>query len=77
MTVCRWVSSGSSFGANPLEQTLGLGKATKVARLEIYWPTSGTTQVFSDLEANQYLEITEFAAAPRPLSHKRVPMPPE
>ena len=35
----RHVSSGSSFGGNPLEQTIGLGKATRVARLEIHWPT--------------------------------------
>ena len=77
LTVYRHVGSGSSFGANPLEQTLGLGKATKVARLEVYWPTSGTTQVFADVAADQFLEITEFAPAPRVLNHKRIPLPPE
>src|SRR5580693_5900579 len=46
LTVFRHVASGSSFGANPLEQTIGVGKADKVALLEIYWPTSGTTQTF-------------------------------
>ena len=34
LTVHRHVSSGSSFGANPLEQHIGLGKADRV-RLEI------------------------------------------
>ena len=58
-TLHRWVTSGSSFGANPLEQMLGLGQATRVKQLEVYWPTSKTTQVFHDVSANQALEITE------------------
>ena len=37
--VFRHVSSGSSFGANPLEQTIGLGKATKILGIEIRWPS--------------------------------------
>jgi hypothetical protein len=60
-TVYRHVSSGSSFGGNPLEQHIGLGKADRVARLEIYWPTSGTTQVFENIPANQGVVVTEFA----------------
>jgi hypothetical protein len=60
-TFYRHVTSGSSFGANPLRQTVGLGKATTVERLEIYWPTSGTTQVFRDVPADRAIEITEFA----------------
>src|SRR5262249_57738221 len=35
LTVHRHVSSGSSFGGNPLQQTIGLGKATRVARMEV------------------------------------------
>ena len=64
-TVCRWVSSGSSFGANPLEQSIGLGKDGRVAMLEVYWPTTGTTQTFRDVAANQFIEVTESAAAYR------------
>jgi len=59
-TVYRTVCSGSSFGANPLEQLLGLGKADRVAVLEVHWPTSGTTQTFRDLRAGQAIEVTEF-----------------
>ncbi len=70
-TVC----SGSSFGANPLEQHIGLGKADKIALLEIHWPTSGTTQVFHNIDADQILEITEFASDYRVLPAKRVPDP--
>jgi hypothetical protein len=75
LTVCRHVSSGSSFGANPLQQTLGLGKADRVAVLEIHWPTSGTTQVFRDVAVNQAIEITEFAQGYRKLDWAPVPAP--
>jgi hypothetical protein len=74
-TVYRHVTSGSSFGANPLEQTLGLGGAERLALLEVYWPTTRTTQVFRDLPANQAIEITEFAANYRRLDRKRLPSP--
>jgi hypothetical protein len=75
LTVHRHVSSGSSFGASPLQQTLGLGKAQRVALLEIYWPTSGTTQVFRDIAVNQAIEITEFAKDYRKLNWTPVPTP--
>src|SRR4029077_4963716 len=44
LSIHRHVSSGSSWGANPLQQTVGLAQADRVALLEIHWPTSGTTQ---------------------------------
>ena len=68
----RHVSSGSSFGANALEQSLGLGQSTKVDRLEIYWPTSKTTQVFRDLSADQLIEITEFSDEMRRIDVKPI-----
>ena len=74
-TVYRWVSSGSSFGANPLEQHIGLSKADRVALLEVYWPTSDTTQVFRDIRANQGIEVTEFAQAYRTREYKPIPVP--
>ena len=58
-SVYRHVTSGGSFGCNPLRQSLGLGSATMVRRLEIYWPTSDTTQLFENLPADQVLQITE------------------
>ena len=53
LTVHRHISSGSSFGANPLQQTIGLGRTNKVATLEIFWPTSQTTQVFHDIDVDR------------------------
>jgi len=61
LTIHRHISSGSSFGANTLRQTIGLAKADRVASLQIDWPASGTTQVFRNIPANQMIEITEFA----------------
>jgi ASPIC and UnbV/FG-GAP-like repeat len=75
LTVYRHVSSGSSFGANPLQQTIGLAQSKQVAVLEIHWPTSGTTQVFRDIAVNQAIEVTEFADSIRPLNWKPLPQP--
>ncbi len=60
-SVYKWVNSGGSFGANPLEQTIGLGKAEKVELLEIYWPTSDVTQTFRDVPIEGSLHIREGA----------------
>ena len=68
----RVVSSGSSFGANPLEQTIGLGQAKGIATLEVRWPTSGTTQVFRDVPVGRRIEITELADAYRVVDAPRV-----
>jgi hypothetical protein len=75
LTVHRHVSSGSSFGANPLEQHVGLGKATKVASLKVFWPTSQTTQVFRDIDVNQGVVITEFEKDYRKRTWKPIAVP--
>jgi hypothetical protein len=74
-TIHRHVSTGSSFGANPLEQTIGLGRARKIAILEIRWPTSGTTQVFKDVPIGQVIEIAEFAESWRRIDVPKVVPP--
>ena len=75
LTIHRTVSSGGSFGANPLQQTIGIGKSNQVAQLEIDWPTSGTKQIFCNIEVNQAIEVTEFADNYRKLDWKPVPIP--
>lgn len=75
LTVHRHVSSGSSFGANPLQQHLGMGQSERVAILEIYWPTSRTTQTFRDLALDQAIEITEFADNYKKLDWKPIRVP--
>ena len=58
-SIYKHINSGGSFGANPLRQTLGLGKADKIETLEIFWPTTGITQRFHDAPLNQFIQITE------------------
>ena len=55
----RTITTGSSFGGNPLACTIGLGRSASVRALEVSWPTSGTRQLFSDLPADRAIQITE------------------
>lgn len=58
-SVYRWVGSGGSFGANPLRQHLGLGRAEAISSLEVHWPMSNRTQSFEDVPLNQFIVVTE------------------
>jgi hypothetical protein len=58
-SVYRDVNSGGSFGSNPLQQHIGLGKATSVEKLEITWPVTGKVQVFEDLPVDTNIKIKE------------------
>ncbi|QDV41330.1 FG-GAP repeat protein [Stieleria neptunia] len=72
-SIYRWVNSGGSFGGNPLRQHIGLGKTNRIARLEVFWPTTGKTQVFEDLQANQFIRITEGQSDYQTLPYKPAP----
>jgi hypothetical protein len=69
-SVYKWVNSGGSFGANPLRQHIGLGNAERIVKLEIYWPTSNTTQVFEDVALDALLYIEEGATTYRKLPYQ-------
>ncbi|HIK93828.1 MAG TPA: CRTAC1 family protein, partial [Planctomycetes bacterium] len=58
-SIYKWVNSGGSFGANPLQQQIGLGSAATIDRIEVFWPTTGKVQIIEDVAADQFLEITE------------------
>jgi len=55
------VNSGGSFGANPLEQHIGLGPRAKILELEVQWPASRSRHSFSNVAPNQFIEVREFA----------------
>ncbi len=57
--IYRTVGSGGSFGAEPYEQHIGLGKSAKILALEVWWPASGTRQTFTNVAKNQFIEIQE------------------
>jgi enediyne biosynthesis protein E4 len=60
-TQVREVTSGSSYlGQNDPRVHVGLGTATVVDRLEIWWP-SGRTELVQDVAANQLVVIREGA----------------
>ena len=56
----REVTSGGSFGASSLTQHVGLGRATSVESLEIFWPASRTRQVFGEVPVNSFIEVREL-----------------
>lgn len=58
-SIYKHVNSGGSFGANSLEQTIGLGKAERIELLEVYWPTSDVTQTFRDVPMDRSLHVLE------------------
>jgi hypothetical protein len=60
-SIYRTVGSGGSFGASPLTQHIGLGKAARIVDLEIWWPASNSRQHFASIAADQFLEIKESA----------------
>jgi len=56
------VGSGGSYGASSLQQEIGLGIADRITALEVFWPTSGLTQRFSNVPANRIIQIEEGAS---------------
>jgi hypothetical protein len=58
-TVYRQVNSGGSFGSNPLQQHIGIGKAAIVDEVQVQWPVTGKIQIFKNLAAGKHIKITE------------------
>jgi hypothetical protein len=52
-----------------MRQHVGLGPNARIIALDIWWPASGTRQHFTDLAANESIEVTELAQ-----DYKRVPL---
>jgi tetratricopeptide (TPR) repeat protein len=72
-SIYRTVGSGGSFGASPFEQHIGLGKSARILNLDIFWPASGTQQLFTDVAKNQFLEIREDSKEVKRLDRQAVP----
>jgi hypothetical protein len=66
-TIWRHVSTGGSFGDNPLRQEIGLGRAERIVALEVLWPASDRKQRFADVPAGRWIEITEGEGSYREL----------
>jgi hypothetical protein len=70
--IVRTVGSGGSFGANPMEQHIGLGKAARILKMEIWWPATKTRQTFTNVQKNQFVEVTESSNAYVKLNRRAV-----
>ena len=69
------VGSGGSFGASPLKQEIGLGQASGVTRVEIFWPRTGQTQVIRQLQMDRCYAIREGEAGAKEVPLKRFAWP--
>ena len=58
-SIYRHVNSGGSFGANPLRQCIGTGKAKVINTMEVYWPTTDKVQRFYNIKAGTMIEVRE------------------
>ncbi len=67
----RVVNTGTSFGGSSLQQHIGLGQVDRIQTLEIYWPTSRSTQTFHDVKPGQAIVIQEFARTYRTVQRRR------
>ena len=63
----RTVGFGSSFGGNPLQQHIGIGRATRVAEITVTWPTSGTVDHLRDIQADNRYYLREGDEKLRPM----------
>jgi hypothetical protein len=58
-TVYRQVGPGGSFGGSPLRAEIGLGDATAIQRLEVFWPASGLRQEFREVAMDSFYRLQE------------------
>ncbi len=74
-SIYRTVGPGASFGANPLRQEIGLGSSGTIVRVEVFWPVTGVTQVFTGLAADRFYRLREGAPAPVEVGLKSFELP--
>lgn len=61
--IFKTVNSGGSFGANSLQQHIGVGASTNV-HVEVFWPTTRAGQSFPNLAPGKWYLIREDSATP-------------
>lgn len=59
--VIREVTAGGSFGSSPFAQHIGLGSATRVDALEVYWPVSRQRQHLGPFDVDREIVVVEPA----------------
>ncbi|HWT66503.1 MAG TPA: FG-GAP-like repeat-containing protein [Terracidiphilus sp.] len=69
-SIYRAVGSVSSFGGNPMEQHIGVGKAAVVTRIELWWPVSNTRQQFRNVRVDRVYKVREDRNVLQPVQRK-------
>ena len=73
-TIHRTVTTGGSFGCNPMQLHVGVGQAERIERLEVWWPASDLRLVYEDVALDQVVEIREGAEQLTVVPHRRTPL---
>ena len=74
-SIYKTVSTGGSFGASPLRQEIGLGPATAITSVEIYWPVTGKTETFKAVGMDKFYRIKEESGQAEEYFPKRFKLP--
>jgi hypothetical protein len=57
--IYKTVNSGGSFGSSPLRQEIGLGNATAITGVDIFWPATGKHQLLGELAMDRAYRFKE------------------
>jgi len=71
-SIYRRVGETSSFGANPLEQHIGLGHGARILSIEVFWPATNSRQQFTSVAKNEFISVKEFDKSYTKLQRKTV-----
>jgi tetratricopeptide (TPR) repeat protein len=71
-SIYRTVGETSSFGANPIEQHIGLGHGARILSLEVFWPATNSRQQFTNVAKNEFISVKEFDKSYTKLQRKTV-----
>jgi hypothetical protein len=69
-TIYKTARTGGSFGASPLRQEIGLGKATRIVSVEVRWPAPGGVQMVALPAFDRVYRLREGDATARPVDLK-------
>ena len=72
-SIYRHPGSVASFGAGPRRQLIGVGGATTIDRIEVYWPASDTTDRITGLAVDTAYELREGSGRMRKFAYPSVP----
>jgi len=71
--VVEFVGAQSSFGGNSLQAELGLGAATRIVALELFWPKGRKLQRFTEVPLDAVVVVREGDARLEVLPPVRFP----